>query len=59
MKDKVKIKIKIRDIKEYLCSLFPEELDINTVYLVANGYGLPDDDATLEDYEIDRKGIYW
>jgi len=45
--------IKIRDIKEYLCGLFPEELDINTLHLVANGYGLPDDEATLEEYEIE------
>jgi len=45
--------VQIKDIKEYLCGLFPEELDINTVYLVANGYGLPDDEATLEEYEIE------
>ena len=44
--------VQIKDIKEYLCSLFPE-LDINTVCLVANGHALANDDATLEEYEIE------
>ena len=45
--------VKIGELKEYLCSLSPEELDINTVYLVANGHGLLDDVATLEEYGIE------